>query len=187
MAAITASMVGELRAKTDAPDDGMQEGPDRGRRQHGQGRRAAAHQARQQGRQGRRRASRPKAWSPPSSTATPARMIEINCETDFVTKNDSFLAMANAAADAGRQEQPGRRRRAGRAAVRAGRLRPDARRRAQGPDRQDRREHELPPLQALRRQRQAGFVPARHPHRRDGRVRRRRQPPPRTSRCTSPP
>jgi len=25
-------------------------------------------------------------------------MIEINCETDFVTKNDSFLAMANAAA-----------------------------------------------------------------------------------------
>jgi elongation factor Ts len=25
-------------------------------------------------------------------------MIEINCETDFVTKNDSFLALANAAA-----------------------------------------------------------------------------------------
>ncbi len=28
----------------------------------------------------------------------PARMIEINCETDFVSKNDSFLALANAAA-----------------------------------------------------------------------------------------
>jgi elongation factor Ts len=27
-----------------------------------------------------------------------AAMIEVNCETDFVTKNDSFLAMANAAA-----------------------------------------------------------------------------------------
>jgi elongation factor Ts len=25
-------------------------------------------------------------------------LIEVNCETDFVTKNDSFLALANAAA-----------------------------------------------------------------------------------------
>ena len=51
---------------------------------------------------------------------------------------------------------------------------PTRRRRAQGPDRQDRREHVDPPLQALRRRRQAGQLPARHAHRRGGRVRRRR-------------
>jgi elongation factor Ts len=77
---------------------------------------------------------------------TTGAMIEVNCETDFVTKNDSFIAMANAAAAGGRAE-PGRHRRAVGAALRAGRLRPHAGRRAQGPDRQDRREHELPPLQ----------------------------------------
>jgi elongation factor Ts len=31
-------------------------------------------------------------------SATTGAMIEVNCETDFVTKNDSFLALANAAA-----------------------------------------------------------------------------------------
>jgi elongation factor Ts len=33
-------------------------------------------------------------------------MIEINCETDFVTKNDSFLALANAAAKLVAQNNP---------------------------------------------------------------------------------
>jgi len=33
-------------------------------------------------------------------------LIEVNCETDFVTKNDSFLAMANAAARLAAQHQP---------------------------------------------------------------------------------
>jgi elongation factor Ts len=42
---------------------------------------------------------------------TTGAMIEVNCETDFVTKNDSFIAMANAAAAGGRA-QPGRHRRA---------------------------------------------------------------------------
>src|SRR5215510_10802411 len=51
------------------------------------------------------------------------------------------------------------------AAAVTGRLRPDRRGRAQGADRQDRREHVDPPLQALRRWRQAGALPARHAHR----------------------
>ena len=53
MAEITAGMVKELRETTDAPHDGMQEGADRGRRRHEQGRGHAARQARQQGEQGR--------------------------------------------------------------------------------------------------------------------------------------
>jgi hypothetical protein len=76
---------------------------------------------------------------------------------------------------AGGRAQPGRRGRAVGAAAGAGRLRPDGGRRAQGPDRQDRREHVDPPLQALRRRRPAGPLPARHAHRRDRRVRRRRR------------
>jgi elongation factor Ts len=31
-------------------------------------------------------------------SGTTGALIEVNCETDFVTKNDSFLALANAAA-----------------------------------------------------------------------------------------
>ena len=52
-----------------------------------------------------------------SVDGTTGALVEVNCETDFVTKNDSFLAFAKAAADAGRQEQPGRRGRAGGAAA----------------------------------------------------------------------
>ena len=53
--------------------------------------------------------------------------------------------------------------------------RQDLRRSAHGTDRQNRREHDGPPLPAFRDHRQAGFLPARHPHRRDRRVRRRRR------------
>jgi elongation factor Ts len=37
---------------------------------------------------------------------TTGGMIEVNCETDFVTKNDSFLALANAAAKLVAQHNP---------------------------------------------------------------------------------
>ena len=113
-------------------DDGMQEGADRSRRRHGQGRGAAARQARQQGRQGRVAHHRRRRGRARSSTATTGALVEVNCETDFVAKNDDFLAFANGARRARRREQPGRRRRAGRAAVRSGRLRPTRRGRAQG-------------------------------------------------------
>ena len=37
---------------------------------------------------------------------TTGALIEVNCETDFVTKNDSFLALANAAAKLVAEHQP---------------------------------------------------------------------------------
>ena len=35
-----------------------------------------------------------------------AALVEVNCETDFVTKNDSFLALANAAAELASKHNP---------------------------------------------------------------------------------
>ena len=90
MAAITASMVGELRAKTDAPMMECKKALTEADGDMDKRRRAAARQARQQGRQGvvagRRRRRRRR--SP--SKARPGRIVELNCETDFVTKNDSL-------------------------------------------------------------------------------------------------
>jgi elongation factor Ts len=40
------------------------------------------------------------------SSADASAMLEVNCETDFVTKNDSFLALANAAASLVAQHNP---------------------------------------------------------------------------------
>jgi elongation factor Ts len=81
------------------------------------------------------------------SPATGA-LVEVNCETDFVSKNDSFLALAKAAAELVAEHNPADVEALGAlpwrrtASARRGR-------RAQGPDRQDRREHVDPPLQAL--------------------------------------
>jgi translation elongation factor EF-Ts len=74
----------------------VQEGADRSRRQHRKGRRTAARQARQQGRQGRFPRHRRRRGRALRRRRTGA-LVEINCETDFVTKNDSFLALAKAA------------------------------------------------------------------------------------------
>ena len=174
MPAITASMVAELRAKTDAPMMECKKALTEADGDADARRGAAARQARQQGRQGRVAHHRRRRGRRVACDGTTGALVEVNCETDFVSKNDAFLAFAKALRRPGRRERPGRRRRAVGAAVLAGRLRPDGRRRAQGPDRQDRREHVDPPLQALRRRRQAGQLPARHAHRRAGRVRRRR-------------
>jgi hypothetical protein len=168
-AAITASMVAELRAKTDAPMMECKKALTEAERRHGQGRGAAARQAGQQGRQGRLARHRRRRGRR-SIDGTTGALLEVNCETDFVTKNDSFLALANAAAALIAKHNPADVAALGALPLQPGRLRPDAGRRAQGPDRQDRREHELPPLQALRRRQQAGELPARHAHRRGRRV-----------------
>ena len=171
MVAITASMVGELRAKTDAP---MMECKKALTEADGNMEKAEELLRIKLGNKAGKASSRITAEGVVAAYVDDAAgaMIEINCETDFVTKNDSFLALANAAAKLVAQNNPADIAALGALAYEAGRLRPHARGRAQGPGRQDRREHELPPLQALRRQRQAGFVPARHAHRRGGRVRR---------------
>jgi elongation factor Ts len=41
-----------------------------------------------------------------STTADAGAMLEVNCETDFVTKNDSFLALCQAAADLVAEHNP---------------------------------------------------------------------------------
>jgi len=51
-------------------------------------------------------------------------LLEINCETDFVTKNDSFPALALAAAELIARNNPADVGGAGSAALQPGRLRP---------------------------------------------------------------
>ena len=97
MAAITAAMVGELRAKTDAPmmeckkalieaDGDMSKAEDILRVKLGSKASKAASRVTAEG-----------------VVATfiaggVGALIEVNCETDFVTKNDDFIAFANACA-----------------------------------------------------------------------------------------
>ena len=140
MAAITASMVGELRAKTDAP---MMECKKALTEADGDMDKAEELLRVKLGNKAGKAASRITAEGVVAAyiDGTTGALVEVNCETDFVTKNDSFLALAKRRRRAGREEQPGRRRRAGARCRTAGRLRPDAGRRAQGPGRQDRREH----------------------------------------------
>ncbi len=97
MAAITAGMVAQLRGKTDAPmmeckralteaDGDMVKAEELLRVKLGTKAGKAA---------GRITAEGVVAIA---RVADAAAMIEVNCETDFVTKNDSFLALVNAAA-----------------------------------------------------------------------------------------
>lgn len=97
MAAITASMVGELRAKTDAP---MMECKKALTEADGNMEKAEELLRIKLGNKAGKASGRITAEGVVTAVVDGAAggMIEINCETDFVTKNDSFLAMANAAA-----------------------------------------------------------------------------------------
>ena len=97
MAAITASMVAELRAKTDAP---MMECKKALTEAEGDMAKAEELLRVKLGTKAGKAASRVTAEGVVTSFVSGATgaMIEVNCETDFVTKNDSFLALANAAA-----------------------------------------------------------------------------------------
>ena len=174
MAAITASMVGELRAKTDAP---MMECKKALTEADGDMDKAEELLRVKLGNKAGKAASRITAEGVVAASidGTTGALIEVNCETDFVTKNDCFLALAKAARRAGRQEQPGRRRRAG------------ARCRYSqdgfGPTLEDVRKGLIGKIgenMSIRRfKRFAGAgklasLPARHAHRRGGRVRGRR-------------
>ena len=98
MAAITASMVAELRAKTDAP---MMECKKALTEADGDLAKAEEILRVKLGTKAGKAASRVTAEGVVASfvQGTTGAMIEVNCETDFVTKNDSFLALANAAAE----------------------------------------------------------------------------------------
>ncbi len=98
MAAITASMVAELRAKTDAP---MMECKKALTEADGDMAKAEEVLRVKLGTKAGKAASRVTAEGVVAAvvSGTTGAMIEVNCETDFVTKNDSFLAMAKAAAE----------------------------------------------------------------------------------------
>src|SRR5574343_729165 len=97
MAAITASMVAELRAKTDAP---MMECKKALTEAEGDLAKAEEILRVKRGSKAGKAAARITAEGVVAAAvdAGVGALIEVNCETDFVTKNDSFLALANAAA-----------------------------------------------------------------------------------------
>ena len=98
MAAITASMVAELRGKTDAP---MMECKRALTEAEGDMVRAEELLRVKLGSKAGKAASRITAEGVVTSymDGTVGALLEVNCETDFVTKNDSFLALANTAAE----------------------------------------------------------------------------------------
>ncbi|WP_348688924.1 translation elongation factor Ts [Acidovorax soli] len=97
MAAITASMVAELRGKTDAP---MMECKKALTEAEGDMAKAEELLRVKLGSKAGKAAARVTAEGVVATGIEGAAgaLIEVNCETDFVTKNDSFLALANAAA-----------------------------------------------------------------------------------------
>jgi len=103
--AITASMVAELRAKTDAP---MMECKKALTEADGDMAKAEELLRVKLGTKAGKAASRVTAEGVVASfiNGTTGGLIEVNCETDFVTKNDSFLALANAAAQLVAEHNP---------------------------------------------------------------------------------
>jgi elongation factor Ts len=98
MAAITASMVAELRAKTDAP---MMECKKALTEAEGNFEKAEELLRVKLGNKAGKAAARITAEGVVTAfiDGTTGALLETNCETDFVTKNDSFLALAKAAAE----------------------------------------------------------------------------------------
>ena len=103
--AITASMVAELRAKTDAP---MMECKKALTEADGDMVKAEELLRVKLGTKAGKAASRVTAEGVvvASIKDDTGAMVEVNCETDFVTKNDSFLALAQAAADLAAAHNP---------------------------------------------------------------------------------
>ena len=105
MAAITASMVGELRAKTDAP---MMECKKALTEADGDMARAEEILRVKLGNKAGKAASRITAEGVIAVAAEGGvgAMIEVNCETDFVSKNESFLAFSKSCASLIAQHNP---------------------------------------------------------------------------------
>ncbi|MBI3728989.1 MAG: translation elongation factor Ts, partial [Burkholderiales bacterium] len=97
MAAITAALVGALRAKTDAP---MMECKKALTEAEGDMDRAEEILRVKLGSKASKASSRITAEGVVAShiAGNVGSLIEVNCETDFVTKNDDFLALANTCA-----------------------------------------------------------------------------------------
>jgi elongation factor Ts len=98
MPAITASLVGALRAKTDAP---MMECKKALTEADGDMERAEEILRVKLGSKAGKASSRVTAEGVVAASASgnTAALVEVNCETDFVSKNDDFLAFSQAVAD----------------------------------------------------------------------------------------
>jgi elongation factor Ts len=105
MAAITASMVGELRAKTDAP---MMECKKALTEAEGDMNRAEEILRVKLGNKAGKAASRITAEGVIAAAVngTVGALLEVNCETDFVSKNDAFLAFTKACAELVAEKNP---------------------------------------------------------------------------------
>lgn len=105
MAAITASMVAELRAKTDAP---MMECKKALTEADGNMDKAEELLRVKLGSKAGKAASRVTAEGVVAAhvDGSTGALVEVNCETDFVTKNDSFLALAKAVAELAAKHAP---------------------------------------------------------------------------------
>ena len=105
MAAITAAMVGELRAKTDAP---MMECKKALTEAFGDMAKAEEILRVKLGSKASKAASRVTAEGVVASyiDGGSGALIEVNCETDFVSKNDDFLAFSNACAQLVAKQNP---------------------------------------------------------------------------------
>ena len=97
MAAITAAMVGELRAKTDAP---MMECKKALTEAEGDMARAEEILRVKLGSKASKAASRVTAEGVVAAyiSGRTGALVEVNCETDFVTKNEDFIALTNTCA-----------------------------------------------------------------------------------------
>ena len=105
MAAITAAMVGELRAKTDAP---MMECKKALTEADGDMARAEEILRVKLGSKAGKAESRVTAEGIVASAinGTTGTLLEVNCETDFVSKNDDFLAFTQACANLISEKNP---------------------------------------------------------------------------------
>jgi elongation factor Ts len=105
MAAITAGMVAELRAKTDAP---MMECKKALTEAEGDMARAEEILRVKLGNKAGKAAARVTAEGVISASVdgSTGALIEVNCETDFVSKNDAFLAFVKACAELVAKEDP---------------------------------------------------------------------------------
>ncbi len=105
MSAITAKMVAELRAKTDAP---MMECKRALTEAEGDMERAEELLRVKLGSKAGKAASRITAEGVVAAciTGNTGAVVEVNCETDFVSKNDDFLAFSQACADLIAQHNP---------------------------------------------------------------------------------
>jgi elongation factor Ts len=105
MAAITAAMVGELRAKTDAP---MMECKKALTEAEGDMARAEEILRVKLGSKASKAASRVTAEGVVAAyiSGSVGAIVEVNCETDFVTKNDDFIALANTTAKLVAEKNP---------------------------------------------------------------------------------